>query len=458
MVQDSATGEPSRPRNLSETDDVTGFLLANPAVWRARAVEDILIESASTCVRRRSLQVAPLRAMLGKRVSEGDREVTIALPVARMPKGPLSGFSIAGPHGPALVLPRREIAERELSYLASLAQRVGVNIEAPRRAVLIEVLGFTDEWIHREGREDTVAHLASTLAGLPGDTTLERLRSLDFDATRVLSARRAASPRIRATETPSLILANLMASGLASNEDEAVAALESYTALLASMEALALGGHSEIAGEFLDNLADYGSHYELIAALSVPLDQAFVVKYEERRSLALEMGTNRGVQTVESADAVSNHIAVRVVDPNVRLGTCRLGIHGQRAADAAYEPVSHSDTQSTAWYGHEPGREVRVDVEFTVRLLPRLLVVPTAVATLNALIAAAFLIEGVTDLATLAIVTSPAALAASLLTTREPSTLGSRLRRLNTVLLGTSLILLIATATALFTYGQLSGR
>lgn len=82
--------------------------------------------------------------------------------------------------------------------------------------------------------------------------------------------------------------------------------------------------------------------------------------------------------------------------------------------------------------------------------------VPSAVAALNVLIALALVIEGVTDLATLAIVTSPAALAASLLTTREPSTLGSRLRRLSTVLLGASLILLIATATCLFAYGQLS--
>lgn len=440
--------------NLSENDGVTGLLLANPAVWRARVVEDLLIESASTCVRRRSLQVAPLRAMLGSCVSPHAHEAIISLPVARMPKGPLGGFSISGPRGAAMVLPRLEIAERELSYLASLAQRAGVLIDDALREPLIEILSFADEWIGMGSPDDASKYLAPYIEAPSLGAVLERLAGVDQEASRILSPRRAPTKYVRATEKPSLVVPRLLGSGFAPELDTAVKALESYAALLTNVESLAES--SDVAAELLESLSDYGSHYDLVAAMTVPLDEAFVVKYEERRPLILGNWTNRGSQTVEAADALSNHIAVRVSDPNVRLRASRLAVHGHRSADPAYEPATHADTQTTTWYGHEPGREVRVDVEFSVRLLPRLLVVPTAVAVLNALIAVALVIEGVTDLATLAIVTSPAALAASLLTTREPSTLGSRLRRLSTVLLGASLILLIATATCLFAYGQLS--
>jgi len=440
--------------NLSETDDVTGLLLANPEVWRARAVEDILVISASACSIRRSLQVAPLRNLLGDHVSPNAHMALISLPIIRMPKGPLNSFSITGPRGAAMVLPRLEIAERELSYLSYLAKNTAIQIDDALREPLIEILSFADEWIDSSSPDDAREHLARVIEAPRYEEALERIKKVDRVASRVLSSRRAPTEYVRATEKPSLIVPRLFGSEFAREPDDAVKALESYADLLTTAEARAAS--NEYAAEFLDSLADYGSHYDLVAAMSVPLDEAFVVKYEERRPLKLEPWTNRGTQTVESADALSNHIAVRVSDPNVRLRVCGLTPHGQATADVAYEPASYSDGQTTTWYGHEPGREVRVDVTFSVRLLPRLFMVPTAVTVLNLLIAVGLVIERVTELNTLAIVTSPTALAVSLLTTREPSTLGSRLRRLSTALLGTSLIVLIATATWLFAYGQLS--
>ena len=47
--------------DLSENEQVTVALLANPLDWRVRVVEEITIDAATTCLRRRSLQVAPIR-------------------------------------------------------------------------------------------------------------------------------------------------------------------------------------------------------------------------------------------------------------------------------------------------------------------------------------------------------------------------------------------------------------
>src|SRR5690242_13133089 len=43
--------------DLSENEQVTVTLLANPLDWRVRVVEEITLDAAATCLRRRSLQV-----------------------------------------------------------------------------------------------------------------------------------------------------------------------------------------------------------------------------------------------------------------------------------------------------------------------------------------------------------------------------------------------------------------
>ena len=109
-------------KNLIDERAATIALIAHPLEWRIRVVEEITVDAATHCLRRRSLQAAPLRALLAPFVSYNDREVLLALNIAPMPRGPLLDFSVTGPLGDAWLLPRLENS------------RAGGAVSSPRRS------------------------------------------------------------------------------------------------------------------------------------------------------------------------------------------------------------------------------------------------------------------------------------------------------------------------------------
>ncbi|UAL30076.1 hypothetical protein K8W59_00495 [Nocardioides rotundus] len=439
--------------NLVDDEHVTVTLLANPLDWRVRAVEEITVDTATSCLRRRSLQVAPLRAHLGVEVPEETTHALLGLYVAPIRRGPLLDFDVSGPEGQAWLLPRIEIADREARLLRELARACGQSISDDLHALLAAVCGFTGELLTDVKAITFEEYLKAGLGRAVPEETLTRWRDAGDVCRDVLRRRIDVFRGYSAPENPALVLPELFADGTITTDEQATATLDEYAELVATLDEQAQTHPPNAAEEFLVVLADYGNSYDMMVAMKVPLDEPFLIKYSERQSLPLSWWRNTATLELVVADARTNHVTLKVADASLRIGTFKaLRPGSDEFAYGAFQ--SRQDAQSRAFYAHDPDRDYRIRLSFDLRLLRRLQIVPYLVAALLTLLSVALLIEGPTDLQTLAIVGGPAALAASVLLVREPSTLGSRLRLISTVCLTTALVVLIVISSGLFIRGE----
>lgn len=441
--------------------EVTAALLGAPLEWRVRVVEQIDVDSPTGTHRRRSLQTQPLRPVIAAAVGVSDAQAAsvathalLALPVAPVSKGPLLDFDVYGPAGEsALLLPRAEIAARQVLLLAAQAEEAGVPITAAAAMVAEQAFAFTDApW--RQFRPDLHAYL---LAGTEPDAEpqvaeWERLA----DAAGSVLAPYADTPSAdSAVECPALVVPALLAEGLVNGPAAATQALQEYADLcLAAVAAARDDGNPERAGSalvFLNTLVDYGTHYDLMAIMKVPLDEPFLVKTSDRRSLSLSIGRNEGRQSLVIADAQSNHVALRVIDPNARLaGTPRADHPAGGRAYGLFAATQSAQVHS--FYASDPDRDYRILLVFQVASLKRLQGVPYAIAAALVVLSLLVLVEDPGD-RELALLVTPAALAATILLSREPSALGSRLRLVSTYALGAATALLVFVGALLYLSG-----
>lgn len=437
--------------DLSENEHVTVSLLANPLDWRVRVVEEITVDDATTCLRRRSLQVAPIRDHLGVDVSAEHSHALLAMYVAPIPRGPLLDFDVSGPEGPGWLLPRVEIAEREALFLESLATSCGSSVSESLRTLLAAVCGFTGELLTDVNAVTLEQYLQAGLGRAVPSWALQHWQAAGEICREVLRPRLDSFRGYSAPENPALVLPELFADGTLGSDDEATTLLTEYVELITALHKMAERSQLSAAAEFLDVLADYGNYYDLMVAMKVPLDEPFLVKFSERRGLPLTF-RNTATQELVIADARTNHVTLKVSDPNVRISS--FSARKPARDEFAYGAFqTRKDPQSRALYAHDPDRDYRVRLSFRLAPLRRLQVVPYAVAALLGLLCAALIVEQPQDLRTLAVVAGPAALAASVLLAREPSTLGSRLRLVSSICLVAALIVLIAVSTVLFASG-----
>ncbi len=439
--------------NLIDNRAVTVALLANPLGWRVRVVEEIHIDSATSCTRRRSLQSAPLRSLLGGLAPRRATHALLALNVAPMPRGPLMDFDVEGPDGDAWLLPRTEIAVRQARYLQELASSSRVELSHEVMGLLIAVLGFTGELLAQGEPTDVGAYFRDGLGRPVAGQVLSSWNDIALRCRTILRPRLDEFHGYSAPENPSLVLPQLYETGLVSTDEEATALLGSYAAALERLDAHAQESNSGgAAEEFLVALADYSNSYDLIVAMKVPLDEPFLVKYSERRDLTLTLG-NRGHQDLVIADAQSNHVTFRVPDANVRITEFRAD-HPSSSTPAYGAFQSRTDAQSRAFYAHDPDRDYRIRLSFRLASLRRLQVVPYLAALLLIALTVALWIDRPTQLGDLALIVGPSALAASVLLTRDPTTLGSRLRFWSSTCLIVAMIALIGTAAILYVLGS----
>jgi hypothetical protein len=441
--------------NIIDNTDVTVTLIEHPLDWRVRVVEELVIDSATSCTRRRSLQAAPLRPLLDEFLPAESTHALLALNVAPMPRGPLFDFDLQGPCGDAWLLPRTEIAARERAYLTKLAKSCGEVVSPRLRSLLDAILGFTGEWFSNGFPQDLLSSYIEPGLGRLIDTgEWRRWQQISDGCWKVMLPRLDVFHRYSAPATPLLVAPELVASGIVTRDSEVTELLAEYRDLVIRVQQ-----HAEsepdpgAAADFLNSLADYGNSYDLVAAMKVPLDSPFLVKFSERRDPDLSPWMNQGSQELVIADAQTNHVTLQINDPSVRItrfDAMRPGSNEQAAA--AFQ--SRSDDQGRAFYEHEQDRDYRLRLVFRLALLPRLQIVPAAVTVVLLLMTAALWHQRPSDLGALALVAGPSALAASILLFREPSTLGSRLRRFSSGLLAGAFLLLLGTATLLYVLGS----
>jgi len=443
--------------DLTDIVEVTTLLLAEPLAWRVRVVEQIDIDTASGTRRHRSLQSAPLRSLIrgAARIDEGDRSAAVkallVLPIAPMPKGPLLDLDMEGPEGSTpFLLPRGEIAARELALVAKQALDASLTLSPAVRPLIESALGFTEGlWPSFGG--DLGSYLAEGVGLTRQDPQVIQWLALSNQASAMLAPFADTPNRNSAVENPALVIPALLAQGKFDTPAQATEALASYISVIsnASMAAgLDMSG-DPAANTFLNTLVDYGLRYDLMAVVRVPLDEPFLIKVSDRRPLRLTPITNTGRQSVVIADARSNHVTLRVSDPNARLAH----VHARDAADtvdAVGTFTSRKTPQIQSFYAFEDDRDYAIVLRFRVAALRRLQLVPYALVPLLLVLGVALLGKhpGPSELALLV---GPGALAASILLAREPSSLGSRLRRLSTLLVTGALAALILVAVWRYT-------
>lgn len=444
--------------DLSGSVEATVRLLAEPYEWRLRAVEHIDIDSATHCLRRRSLHCEPLRTLLGDLPGVADAaEALVVVPVASLPKGPLLDLDLKGPgDGAPLLLPRAAIAEREAAYVQLAAASAGLAVPGELLTLLTYVFGFAEgPWqsvrIGRSRAEALQLYVASGLGDrAPNPRTLERWIELSGASGSLLAPYADRRDTSSAAEEPLLVVPPLVA------EDEVdsarvTAVLESYGAFLARLASEGSAGRLA-ATELMNVIADYGRYWDLMAYVRLPLDQPFVIKLAERRAMQITGVSNEVRQDVVLADARSNHVALRVTDPNTRISRRdAFDPAGTRLADLATTWTSTDQVHS--FYASDFDRDYRAAVVFRLAVLRRLQLVPYVVSVLLVLLVAALIAEQPSELADLALVAGPTALAASVILVREPSTLGSRLRRTSSVALSLALAAVLLTCSLLYLVG-----
>lgn len=443
---------PASAVNLIDDRSITTALLLDPLAWRVRVVEQLRLVSGTGCIRRRSLQCAPLRSLVQPReVSwKGATEATLVLNVAPVPRGPLLDFDVWGPLGSAWLLPRHEIATRQTDYLISLAHSAGISVGRDEQRLLEAMLGFAEgSWVRHVSSFSLPEYLRDGLGRAVAGPVVERLQLLSRRCGEILRPRIDTRRDENSVENPALVLPALFEDGAIQNDAQATVMVEKLVQLLETASRASNSSAPTGADDFLNSLADYGAHYDLMAAMKVPLDEPFLIKYQERRNLDLTPLTNRGYQELVIADAQTNHVALTIGDPNVRIAR----FEAKRPSGQAYSYgafLSREDEQTRAFYAYDFDRDYRARLEFRLALLRRLQFVPYLVAAILLLLSAALLAEEVRDLRSLALLVGPSALAASVLLAREPSTLGSRLRMASTIAVGLALVVVLLVATWLY--------
>ncbi|PQP16399.1 hypothetical protein C5613_36565 [Rhodococcus opacus] len=388
-------------------------------------------------------------------------------------------FDVTGPDGPGTLVPRVEIGARQALYLETLADSCGHPLPVELRDLLTSILGFSAK--NLTGDISFKAYLEQQLGRTVPAPTLAKWEEVGSECRDMLRHRldyfRGYSP----AENPAIALPDLFTSGQLLDDDTATERLRQYSRWLEALHGKSKisPAHTDVAGELLDALADYANYYDLVVTMRVPLDEPFLVKIAERRDLDLSNFMNHGTQELVVADARTNHITFKVTDPNVRIS--RFRVLKYKSDDLIFQ--SHSNEQTRTFYANG-NRDYRIRISFGLALLRRLQLVPYLAAGLLCLLGLALwdardAVTGsdqtavvgsdqtavvgsdqtavvgsdptpVLDLRTLALIVGPAALAASVLLAREPSTLGSRLRQLSSLVLGAALLGLIATSAALY--------
>jgi len=371
-----------------------------------------------------------------------------------MPRGPLLEFDLEGPESPALLMPRTETAVRQTLFLTSLLEEGGIEVDADVVQLITDIVGFAGSPWLTDGVDDVFADfLEDGLGSKPDPSRLDSWQDSNIRARDVLRPRIESIASYSAPESPGLLIPQLKAAWGESSFERITRTLVGYCDLLESLDSMSNEDDPTFADDFLNSLADYGANYELVVETRVPLDEPFLLKYSERRSLALSSWRNRGSQEMVVADARTNHVTFRVLDPSVRIRKFSAKRPGSDI-NTFGTFVSREDDQTKSFYAYGNDRDYSTRLDFQLGLLRRLVVVPYYVATILLLAIAALWVERPHEISDLTLIVGLSALAASVLYARESSTLGSRLRLAGSIVVALTVALLIASAVVLYVEGQ----
>ncbi|MDQ1699695.1 MAG: hypothetical protein QOG34_1558, partial [Frankiaceae bacterium] len=257
--------------DLSNDEEVPITLLARPYDWRVRAVEQVEVVSAQACLRRRSLQVAPLRGVLELPDGVQATHASLVLPVGSWPKGPVTGFDVQVDECPAHMIPRVSIAEIQARYLAHLATEAGVTMPERVRRMLPILMGFTagpwEQWLGEFDGDAAAAlapYLSDGLGAVVQDSDLREWRDLLAPVCSLLSPWLGAEgvDALDAVRNPLLSLPTLVEEGAI--DPPYSNAFAEYTAFVGEAGDRAGKAEPNAADDLLIAMYEYGLYWDLM--------------------------------------------------------------------------------------------------------------------------------------------------------------------------------------------------
>lgn len=416
---------------LAWTGDWLGSLLEGPHDWRHRVVEELVFGSGAH-VRVTSAFQVRLRDVLPHGTDlRGARRARMILPIATRAKRPLLNLDITGSEGATITMvTRSESSALQARYLQQLIR------SSPVRYALAD--GLTDDLLKAICifTPDRWRNYRAKRLRWPGDdqAIADYLRG---GTDGVLTPSRADVRRWRVlTEEAGTLLATALQQkpSIHSSADEVLLAIPDLAVLPSSVtavNALVTQYHRAVTAAaaadrlFLGNLAEYGRRYEVMVRTEVPLDEPFIIKLSEDRSLRLRRGWSR--QRFAINDAGRAHLEARFVDASVRFAKYRLlRPDGEKLGNLESQ---RQTGETLALYTSDDRRPPWADVRLKIRPARSIALVASLLTVLNVLSVIVVLNIDHADehlLDRLAILTVPTTLAAAFFLTREQTALAQR--------------------------------
>ncbi|MEX5633170.1 hypothetical protein [Parafrankia sp. FMc2] len=450
--------------DLTDVDEVTTMLLAPPAEYqglRRRVVDQFTIVSANRCQLARSVNWGPLDGLLTSIVPGTGRldtagrlppEVSLLLPVSTLPKRALVGFDLVGPSGSdAHLMPYGTSVAIQGNLIALLAETAGCPLPGPARRVVDAISRF------RPGR---LTGNMPRLRPRPG-------RPLSLDAVRAYLEREAdlAVPAATLRSWHALLEPAQIALGEAlaepfdplSSADTLLLAvgelwrdpdvptpleighigyyLREFTGWV---DELSLVG--ETATPVLSTVAEYGRRWEALAAVTTDPYRPCLIKMKEERRTVLarrcpvrdDDATLRrrwlmpvALVDIDPGGPGSYHVSIGTDDSSIELSTpITVDLEHRRIARTYVEDV-HQNREVYAFYSTDARRAARAKLVVGLSVSPDVGRVAAAIMILMVLTVALSALPFELGADAVAVVAVPSSFAATVLLTRERSSLAA---------------------------------
>lgn len=450
----------------NQTLDLTGdvdltVLLMKDDYWRSRIIETVTIDRALSACTTREYQVAPLieavKDILGGHEPAVDH-AHVVLPLAAVPKRVLVGFNLIVQSGEAFLLKRREIAKRQAAFILDLAGDLGVKPTSDKTVeFLIAICEFTPgPWQRfRRGRyrfrSDNKSLRRYLEGGLRFKISDHDLRLWKEAANWICGLMQNSLQENRDRESSSenvlLALPILSAKGLVPSASDVTQYVKELKLFIDECK------NKEASARILKTIAEYGKRFPLLISCKMPLREPASVA--EVQDIPLEIGLRgRSRINVLFNDAASNHIVIRVSDPDVQLKWRKVGtLTGGELPANMFNLVLESK-EDLAIYGSEPDRPDRIRMRFrlTLPLVPKLIILAFVLLTMAAIWMVYYTSYGpLPNLQSdaLSVFVVPTTLAAGLVLVQQRTSLGIRLQRgLRLLVVGTIVALWIVVLVA----------
>lgn len=431
--------------NLQDDPSVPSALLDAIEGWRVRSIEELVIGSSQFVLRKRSVQVAPLREWLPVDV-QGDHALLV-LPIERLPKSPLIEHEVSVAGSPGYVVSRVNTAVQEAHYVRGVAAYEGVEADAEVSDFLRAIFAFTPQpwrrfWTWRRSRTRElreylcdglgytfVKQVTSQQVAPPNalsEQQFRRLLALSSEIGEILVEALGQGPDRASSADQPLLAAPLLDVDGPLTPDVLEGRLRGLRTFAVSLVALCGGADRSVT---LGMIGEFGRRYEVHVACEVPLDRPFYV--QTSRLQPVRVGRRGwGRQTIALRDARTNHVSLSVQDSDVVIAKAKYktldGGPLNTIADGQRAESEHHSLYVSAWDRDEWARfHFRLKVAGTVKLVTGAVSLITLLAALLLLALARTGPVAAEDVAVLAV---PTTVAASFLLTRERTSLARRLQ------------------------------